>query len=96
MLKENGELACAACGLPPGHVPEEEVTRIVTEEEFHEALEQFAAWLDDSLNGVRGAVEELEAGQEREEVVDQLEWKTENMIEEARDVAEEISRDFTN
>lgn len=93
LLKDNGEIACSACGLPPGHVPEDEVLPIVQKDEFQNALEEFVAWLDDSLNGVRGEVEELKAGQDREDVVEHLEWKTENMMEEARDVAEEITED---
>lgn len=65
-------------------------------EEVYLALVEFVAWLDESLNGVRGEVEELKTGQERQEVVEQLEWKTENMMEEAKQVAKEISRDLTN
>jgi DNA-binding PadR family transcriptional regulator len=68
-----------------------------------EALEQFVAWLDDSLNGIRGEVEDLQELADEEqpqhlqldvsESAEQLEWKTGNLIQEAEDVVKEISED---
>jgi ElaB/YqjD/DUF883 family membrane-anchored ribosome-binding protein len=60
------------------------------------ALQDFITWLDGSLNGVRGEVEELKAADVEipKDITGQLEWKTENMMEEAQDVAQEISEDL--
>lgn len=66
----------------------------MSKDRVEEALEEFVAWLDDSLNGVRGEVDELCLGADRQEVVEQLEWKTENMLEEAEDVAQELAEEF--
>lgn len=62
------------------------------------ALQQFIAWLDDSLNGVRGEIEELKACDVEipEDIMEQLQWKTENMMDEAEDVAEEIREDLAS
>lgn len=87
--KHDGQFFCHWCGIFFNR--EESPGKLVLDQEVDNRLGQFVAWLDDSLNGVRGEIKELDAGQDRDEVVDQLEWKTENMVEEAKEVMQELS-----